>query len=254
MASIDIRRVYRGWEEEAVGIVIVIDVVRAFSVAAYAFAGGASTIQLVRSVEDARTLQGHNPTALLIGEIDGRLIPGFDLNNSPYLMTRADVRGKHLIQRTGAGTQGAVNARNAVHLLVASLTNAQATARYVAHLQQTTGLPVTFVPTEASTTNVERLEDGDCADYIEALLTRPATAPEVLSERITRLRASDRFKNWRQDESEDFPREDMELVLDANRFPFVMLGTLASLPAEHSAATPVQYVEVRAVYPVSGTF
>ncbi len=46
-----IRRVYRGQAEQAEGIVIVIDVIRAFTVAAYAFAGGASGLWLVRTVE-----------------------------------------------------------------------------------------------------------------------------------------------------------------------------------------------------------
>ena len=43
-----IRRVHRLEAAEARGVVIVIDVIRAFSVAAYAFAGGARAIWLVR--------------------------------------------------------------------------------------------------------------------------------------------------------------------------------------------------------------
>src|SRR5260370_32863456 len=56
-----------------------------------------------------------------------------------FRSARADVRDKRIIQRTGAGTQGAVRARNAVHLIAASLTTARATARYVAHLSDIAG-------------------------------------------------------------------------------------------------------------------
>src|SRR5579871_4406367 len=78
---------------EARGVVIVIDVIRAFSVAAYAFAGGAREMLLVRTVEEAFALRERFPNALLIGEVEGRLIPVFDLNNSPAAMSAADVRG-----------------------------------------------------------------------------------------------------------------------------------------------------------------
>src|SRR5260221_11956752 len=98
---------------EARGVVIVIDVIRAFTVAAYAFAGGAARFWLVSAVDEAFALREREPRALLAGEVGGRLIPGFDFNNSPSLMAAADVYGRLLIQRTGAGTQGATRAVNA---------------------------------------------------------------------------------------------------------------------------------------------
>src|SRR5579884_3174292 len=121
---------------EARGIVIVIDVIRAFSVAGYAFAGGARGIWLVRIADEAIALRERDMTALLIGEIGGRSIAGFDLNNSPFRMSLADVHGKQLIQRTGAGTQGAVNAINATRILLCAFTNARATAAYAHQLVQ----------------------------------------------------------------------------------------------------------------------
>src|ERR1017187_8202309 len=124
----EIHRISHSHASEACGVVVVIDVIRAFSVAAYAFAGGADSLWLVRTVEEARTLHERDPQALLIGEVGGRLIEGFDFNNSPSHMAAADVRGRLLIQRTGAGTRGAVAVAKATHLLLCSLTNAQATS------------------------------------------------------------------------------------------------------------------------------
>ena len=128
MSNLEIRRVNLQDATVAQGVVIVIDVIRAFSVAAYAFSRGAQRLWLVRSIEDAFALREREPNALLAGEVGGRLIPGFDFNNSPSLMAAADVNGRLLIQCTGAGTQGAVGAVNATHMLICSLVNAKATA------------------------------------------------------------------------------------------------------------------------------
>lgn len=232
-----IRRVSRGQEEEAAGVVIVIDVIRAFTVAAYAFAGGASDLWLVRTVEEAMTLREYSPEALLAGEIGGRLIPGFDLNNSPHRMAQADVRGRRIIQRTGAGTQGAVGARNAAHLLVASLSNARATASYAARLSRESGLPITLLPTESNSNGILRNEDKYCADYIEALIQSPETAPDLLRDRLARLHAEGRFSHWGESRDEDFPPGDLEKILAVDRFDFAMVGV-------RKHYKNVEYVEV----------
>ncbi len=244
-----IHHISREQAEQAEGIVVVIDVIRAFTVAAYAFAGGAQRLWLVRTVEEALALREREPGALLAGEIGGRLIPGFDLNNSPYMMARADVQGKRIIQRTGAGTQGAVRARNAVHLIAASLTTARATARYVAHLSASAGLPITFLPTESSFGGVLRNEDKYCADYIEALIIHPETAADVLSDRLARLEAEGRFHHWGEDKDEDFPPEDLEMILAVDRFDFVMVGTSAPIDSTETGLSAARYVELRALQP-----
>ena len=98
------------------GLVVVIDVLRAFTTAAYAFDGGATKILLVRTVDEAIALRELVPDALLIGEVGGRLIPGFDLDNSPTHMAAADVagpsahpahRGRHAVRRRMRGCRGA---------------------------------------------------------------------------------------------------------------------------------------------------
>ncbi len=243
----EIHHILRTQAEESTGIVVVIDVIRAFTVAACAFAGGASSLWLVRSVEDAQALRSLDPTALLAAEIGGRLIPGFDLNNSPYQMSRADVRGRRIIQRTGAGTQGAVRSYNATYLLTCSLTNAAATARYLRKLYADTSLPITFLPTEGSFDGVQRNEDHYCAEYIEALLTRPADAPAVLADRIARLYAEGRLATWGPNYDADFPPEDLDLILAIDRYDFAMVGQLATLSSSDPTLPPVRYVNLQAI-------
>lgn len=207
----------------ASGVVIVIDVLRAFSVAAYAFAGGAQAIWLVHTVEEAQALRERAPEALLAGEVGGRLISGFDFNNSPALMAAADVRGRLLIQRTGAGTQGAVRAVNASHLLACSLINARATALYARQLAGAENAPITLLPTER-VPGLERTEDVVCADYLEALLQERADALDLLNQDIEQLRAIGRFARF-QEGDPDMPFEDVAAVLEIDRFPFAMVGT-----------------------------
>ncbi len=225
MKQIEIHRLNFPRAAEARGITIVIDVIRAFTVAAYALAGGASRLWLVRTTDEAFALRGREPGALLAGEIGGRLIPGFDFNNSPALMAKAHVTGRLLIQRTGAGTQGAVNASHSQRLLICSLVNAKATARYAYALATETGELITLLPTGKPDEAFPLTEDDFCADYLEALITYREDAPQVLSDRITRLRTLGYFAEWEQGNEQDFPTEDIEKVLDADRFSFAMVGT-----------------------------
>ena len=53
------------------GIVVIIDVFRAFSTACYTFAQGASSVVAVGEIEEARSLKSNNPGWVLIGERGG---------------------------------------------------------------------------------------------------------------------------------------------------------------------------------------
>jgi 2-phosphosulfolactate phosphatase len=234
MSNIEIRQAHLPQAAEAQGIVIVIDVIRAFSVAAYAFSKGAQRLWLVRSVEDAFALRECEPEALLAGEVGGRLIPGFDFNNSPSLMEAADVDGRVLIQRTGAGTQGAVGAMNATHMLICSLVNAKATAIYARNLAETTGGLITLLPTFYKSDELS--EDSVCADYLEALLKEQDDAKIALDRHIAQLEQTGRFDFLKYGDP-DFPFEDIAAILDIDRFHFVMEGT-------HKDWHGITYVEV----------
>jgi phosphosulfolactate phosphohydrolase-like enzyme len=139
-------------------------------------------------------------------------------------MAKASLAGRVLIQRTGAGTQGAVNAAHSHHLLICSLVNAKATAQYARTLATETGEPVTLLPTGKPDEAFPLTEDDFCADYLEALITGRNDAPQVLADRSVRLRLG-RFTEWQQGNEQDFPVEDIEKILDADRFRFAMVGT-----------------------------
>jgi 2-phosphosulfolactate phosphatase len=156
----------------ASGLVVVIDVIRAFSNAAYAFQSGAESIILVSGVEEALLLKATLPGSLAMGEVGGLPPAGFDFGNSPTEIVQQDLRGKHLIQRTGAGTQGAVRSVNAEQLFAASFAVAGATVRAIEKLSPP---QISFVITGRDFGD----EDLSCAEYIAACLqgTFPDPAP-----------------------------------------------------------------------------
>jgi 2-phosphosulfolactate phosphatase len=226
-------RVTRTTAAHARGVTIVIDVIRAFTVAGYAFANGAQALWLVRDIEEAQALRKRavetsplagKPRVFLAGEIGGKLIPGFDFNNSPALMSQAHIEGSILIQRTGAGTQGAVSVAHTPYILLCAFTNAQATATYARKLSEKTAGMITLLPTGAQEDFAYGNEDVLCADYVESLLQERPDAEQLLAKSTAQLWASDRFDLWKQAHA-DFPYEDIAAVLDANRFNFAMVGT-----------------------------
>jgi 2-phosphosulfolactate phosphatase len=111
------------------GHVVVIDVLRAFTCAAFAFDRGAEAIVLVSTTDEAFDVKRSRPDVLMMGEVGGRIIPGFDFGNSPHALTTADLAGRTIVQRTGCGTQGVVAAKNADAVWLGSLPVASATCR-----------------------------------------------------------------------------------------------------------------------------
>jgi 2-phosphosulfolactate phosphatase len=201
---------------QATDIVVVIDVLRAFSTAAYAFAAGAERILLVSTVEEALELKQRLPHALIVGEVNGFSVPGFDFCNSPTQIVDQDLRGRTLIQRTTAGTQGVVQAVRARHILCAGLCTARATAAY---LRQFPGHTITFVITGQRAEGGGE-EDAACADYLEALLRGESPSPVSI---VQRVRESSTARKFLALGSPDFPPSDLDYCTQVDRFDFAMV-------------------------------
>lgn len=162
---------------EAVGAVVVVDVLRAFTTAAYAFGAGAQRIWLVASVDEALRVKADRPGTLAMGEDRGRRIAGFDFANSPVEVAAADLTGRDLVQRTSAGTRGVVAADRAARRWCASLVCATATAAAV----RDSGLgDPTYVITGWLDDERRGEDDRDTAELVERVRTgRPARAAET---------------------------------------------------------------------------
>lgn len=201
--------------ETATGLVVVIDVLRAFTTAAFAFAAGAEDIYLASTVEQAFALRERINNSMIMGEVDGLPVKGFDFGNSPPQFDRIDLAGVHLIQRTSSGTQGAVRSRYAENLLAASFSNAGATAEYIHSL---TPSEVTFVITGLRPGGWGD-EDRACADFIEARLSHNNIEPGAYLQRVRDSKPGQLFQdpNFPQ-----YPTGDLDYCLGVDRFDFIM--------------------------------
>ncbi len=162
---------------EATGAVVVVDVLRAFTTAAYAFGAGARRIWLVESVEEALAVKAARPGSLVMGEDRGLRVPGFDFSNSPVEVAGAAVRGRDIVQRTSAGTYSVVTATAAERRWCASLVCASATAAAVT--ASGLGEP-TYVISGWSDDGHPAEDDRLTAELIERVRTGvPARAPET---------------------------------------------------------------------------
>ncbi len=196
------------------GLAVVVDVFRAFSTAAYAVARGATEVVLVGPVEDAFALRERWPDALLMGEVHGRRVAGFDFGNSTSAIAHAELRGRRLIQRTSAGTQGVVAASGADEIVLGSFVCAGAIVR---HVRDRAPGSVALV---AMGMRGERpaAEDDACADLLEARLRGAPLDEDGLLAGLVSGGAGERF----EEDSEDFPRADVAHCLRLDAFDFVL--------------------------------
>lgn len=107
---------------------VVFDVLRATSSMITALAHGATEIYPVRTIEEALTLKVRMPTAVLGGERQGDLIPGFEVGNSPAEYSRKRVRGRQIITTTTNGTIALRACEGAKRVLVGAVLNIEAVA------------------------------------------------------------------------------------------------------------------------------
>jgi 2-phosphosulfolactate phosphatase len=200
---------------QAIGTVVVIDVLRAFTCTAFALGAGVESIFLVGEVEDAFALRQQMPDALLMGEVESRRVPGFDFSNSPAELDGLDLSGRRMIQRTSNGTQGMVRSVQAGTILAGSFCCAEATVDFIRCQSPST---LSFVITGYGPDG-RGDEDVALADYIHARLRGERPDPEPYLERVRQSVIGRRFPdpNW-----PDFPPADLPCCTDLDRFDFAM--------------------------------
>ncbi|MGZ9164860.1 MAG: 2-phosphosulfolactate phosphatase [Anaerolineales bacterium] len=199
---------------EARGMVVVIDVIRAFTNAAFAFSRGAKEIYPVGTVEEALHFKAQCPEALAFGEVGGIPPEGFDFGNSPTQTNTLDLGDRVIVQRTSAGTQGVVRSANAEQIIAASFVVAQATTKYVQSLVPQT---VTFVIT-GQTYDGGR-EDLACAEYLKELFCGNSPDPAPFLERV---KTSDDARVFYDPDMPQFPETDILHCISLDKFDFAM--------------------------------
>ena len=200
---------------KATGIAVIIDVFRAFTVEAYVMNNGAARLLPVGGQGIAYDMKKSDSSCVLIGERQGRMLPGFDYGNSPSQIMNIDFSGKTVVHTTSAGTQGIVSAQNASEIITGSLVNAKAIAEYI---RRKNPEMVSLVCMGLSA-KVQTEEDNLCACYIKSLLEG---TPIELHDEIQMLKRTSGRKFFEKAKQNDFPEADFYLCTEADRFPFIM--------------------------------
>jgi 2-phosphosulfolactate phosphatase len=195
---------------QARGIAVVIDVIRSFSVSAYALAGGARECRLVKTTAEARALAASIPGALLSAEENTLPIAGIAISNSPTQITEADLKERVLVQRSSAGTQVTAAVPPGVDIFAASLVVARATVQACLLRRPS---HITLIA------SADHPEDHACARYMEAIIR--GEEPDV-DQLLQPLRDSERYARAMSGTWPGFPPSDLELCLKPDRFNFAM--------------------------------
>lgn len=198
------------------GVAIIIDVFRACSLIAHAFAAGAERVVPVAEIELARAMKAADPTALLVGERHARKLPGFDCGNSPTEVLREPLRGRTLIHTTHAGTQGLTAAFAAAdRVFTGALVNLSATIAAVRALRPA---EVTIVAMGHEAREL-CVEDDTCR---EALLAGLRGEPLDTSDWVARLRAAPAAAKFFDPAADWAPIEDFAYCTAVDSIPFAV--------------------------------
>lgn len=220
----------------AEGTAIIIDVFRAFTTAAVAFSRGAEKIILVAEIQEALELRERGAGDLCIGEVDGVRPEGFDLGNSPYEMSAADVEGRVLIQSTRAGTVGMAAATRAREVYAGSFAIARATVQAITRRHP----PLVTIVAMGAEGNVRSDEDEQCALYLRNLFLGRTPDNYAVRELVM---AGQEAQKYGDPITPHFRSGDAEIALRIDSFDFAIRvtredGLLVARPEAPSKQTP----------------
>ncbi len=206
--------------EKAKGVAIVIDVFRAFTCASVLFGLGVEKIIFVAEPEDGLALKRERPDLVMLGEVNGEPLDGYEFGNSPTELLSRDreyFAGRTAVQRTSSGVQGTLIAlERAREVFLAGYVNARATAEYVKKL----------APGQVSIVAMGRnmketaAEDELCARYIGSLLghgeyDHREAVRELLFSPMTRLFTGGDYPH--------FPAEDPIICLQRDLYDDIVI-------------------------------
>ena len=214
----EIRRADLDTAPQPGGAVVVIDVLRSFTTAAYAFGAGARRVFPVEGADEALALRARLPRPLTMGAVPGGApIAGFDFGNSPSQLAGRDLQGRDLVHCTAGGVRALARWSDSTLLVAGSFVCAAATVRL---LRRAAPERLTLVVTGVWTDR-DGDEDHAFADYLEASLLDERVDPAPY---LARVRASDFGRRFTGDEGAALPRADLECCAQADRFDFALVA------------------------------
>lgn len=195
--------------KNAEGLVVIIDILRAATVEAYLFSMGVTSIIPVSTSEEAFFIKKQHPDYVLVGENYGIKIKDFDYGNSPTELLKADLKNKVVVHRSTRGTQGLVNATKANELIFGSFVTCSAIVTYV-HKKKIEKVSIVAMDEE----------DSLFSDYLEKCLLGLKTNTSQIKESLYR---HPDVKYYFDAQKKSFPRTDIDLAFQINKFNFICL-------------------------------
>lgn len=164
---------------------VAIDVLRASTTLAIALANGAARVVPFASTTEAIAFRDRTSDALACGERDGRIVPGFDLANSPAEYTRERVGGRTLAFASTNGSRAMLATAGCRRKILASFVNLTATIEGLAG-------EADVVLVCAGKLGAFAIEDAACAGSIAARLAgRGATLGDAAAQLAATLACRD---------------------------------------------------------------
>jgi 2-phosphosulfolactate phosphatase len=199
---------------QAHGLVVIIDVFRAFTTASHVLGRHPADYLLVGDCATARRCARDHPDAMLIGKPEPGSDLVYDIPNSPTRALSVRVAGRTVIHRTAAGARGVLAAKRAQAVLVASFANMAATVR---HIQAVAPAVVSLVAMGHEGTT-PAVEDDLCAACLAAGLT---AGPFDLTPHLAALRQTSGAYFVGNAHSE-YPVEDFDRCLTFDSHPYAL--------------------------------
>ncbi|MCG8480856.1 MAG: 2-phosphosulfolactate phosphatase [Spirochaetales bacterium] len=199
------------------GLVVVIDVFRAFSTNCYIAEQNPKKLIPVDSIEAAFEIRReHTAHTVLVGERGGVRVDGFEYGNSPTEIQGTNLKDKIVVHTTTAGTKGLLRQRSDNDVVCGSFVNASAVRRY-AEKTRPDALHLYCTARKNG-----RLGDEDylCADY----LRRTIENERVDFENIKRFLKAKSANGFSKDGFA--PESDFEYCMALDAFDFVLKRTM----------------------------
>jgi 2-phosphosulfolactate phosphatase len=220
--------------------IVVVDVIRATTVATTAVSMGRRVFP-AKTTDDAALIAATLKNPLLVGELGGNMPYGFDMTNSPVLITaRRDVH-RPMVLVSSSGTQLLLNAVGSKAIYLACLRNASAVARYIFGRHERVA-----ILGAGSRGQFRREDQMGCAWVAAKLLDAGYHAEtEKTADLVARWRHA-RVDELRSGKSAEYlvrsgQQDDLEFVLthieDLDTVPSLRAGELIAVSTEPARAT-----------------
>ena len=203
--------------QRARGLVVMVDVFQAYTVASYVLDKGASKVLAVDSVQTAEALR-QSDDVVFIGEEKDALAAGADCVNYPSALEAVDFSGKTVVMATDAGTKALFAAPQADEIIACGFVNVKAVVEYV----QTREPEMVTMVAVGTDGDMRAQEDMMCAMYVKNELEEYPNSHETLLTFLAKVNSSEKFFD---DSRTDATEGDYDLCMELDRFDFGVRAT-----------------------------